>query len=417
MSTYGMTASRAAVAGALFFAAWCWLGACSDSDPPKASPTFDSGAASDSARPGNPTGPQDGAADADGADAALPTTLGNLTIEDVADTACSSPSGAPSQVASDGLLIPDRLARLAPQRWAAEGSQSDGVLFIDEDGGMRDAAVRLADDFNSVTFEGDQVGIAGTTSNKIIYRRFDGAGAPLTDTIELASDTPNALFSVADSDSTLVLWASSERVHARRVSRVGSVASVGDLLTGVGSRSISMSATPDGAGGFRLLASSDVAGGMFSLRTVTLSAGGVVGTAQEIFRTTAQHAVLRMVKTNEGYAALLEVGASPLAHLLLLDANGAATRILRLKGASRAFDMATRGNEFGILAKRANLGIEFRSFQAKGDVLAPWVCLPNSGTNAFAYGALASVDTGYRIAYSTGTPSVVWLPVGHLGTD
>jgi hypothetical protein len=180
----------------------------------------------------------------------------------------------------------------------------------------------------------------------------------------------------------------------------------------------SVSAAAAGPGSFAVAYTGDKAGGQYRTMFATLSLTQVTG-SREIL-SGPQQEVVRLVKTQTGWALLLlsSEGTNKLVpYVVILDANGSpAGPARRLKGTKRAYSIAVRGSDLGVVAWKDGEELAFRPLDAAGAALGSWVCLTAKQSAPETSGAVEADGSGWAISYRAPDGAILFQRFDRLGT-
>ncbi|MGZ3450837.1 MAG: hypothetical protein ACXVEF_14640 [Polyangiales bacterium] len=383
----------------------CLLVACDREHPQPSAPQFVP--ASDPQTPDSPSYPDPASFDGGGG---LP-----LVIE--ADTPCKLRGGAtqvvfPADAKSSGFT---RLAKAGTQR-IAEARYDQGFVVFDQS----DASGLFAlGDVNRIAPSDTEVAVVALSGpTDVIHGRFDLVGKPIGTPVTLGSDHPSDVAIGRSGTNTLAVWSTLYDVKARGVDAMGALAGAAFWLEKDSAKdSFHASIIDDGNGSFAIhWTDRRVSDGQFSSYFTVASTVGISGLAHKIFRTSEPHAAVALVKTDAGYAALIDHGKPSVPVIVPLDRAGRlAGPGHALAGATTALGMAVRSNELGVVAVRQDLSIGFRPFDSSGKPIGPWVCL-DAPSDVDLGAAIDTDGEGWAVLYSAPDGAQSLARLDRLGT-
>jgi hypothetical protein len=332
----------------------------------------------------------------------------------IADTACAAPGAAAASVYAPADAIRLEQLESVAGRWIA--SSPEGYVLFDRDGGNADGAPQqLAASFNVVASEGSTAGIVAS-GTVMQFLRIDEDGMTVNGPLGVDVDAPDAVAVASDSGDTLVVWAFNTKLEARPVSSGGVVGATFDVMAGAYSTFVFLEAAPrEGSTG--VVWTGDAELGTNTSFFVAIDPGGVPGEAVELLDTIETHSVSRIAATDDGWVVLF-TGEPPDNEPLLmtLAPDGQPTSgLFRLDGARYAYDLASRGDGFAVVAGRASGEAELRAFDLDVVPAADWVCLGADHDEA-APAAIAVDGAGYAVLHTALSGEVLLHRLDALGT-
>lgn len=371
--------------------------------------------------------------DADTADAVAPPPPSQLpgydggvgiNLLDVADTPCEkrggttkvilpADAGAPSM---GGLMV-------AGSRRATVATDGNGLLTFDADGSNPHYSEAGRIRSGGAAPFGAEILFAGTIDFLSVgAQRFDANGAPLGDAVVLDGQVARGISVGSDGQRGFVAYAVPNAIWALAV---GATTDAGaapfELALTDRTNAPTLSIAPATNGLFAFAFSGDDGGESFQTAFGRATATGRAGDPQRLFEGRAPRHVVRLARTPNGFALLLGVtGSQRYAMLVMLDVGGRPTTSgLKLLGTLDGADLAVRGEELGVLARRYEGGraaVEFRPFDLRGNPLGPWVCLDDLGGRTDLGGGLTADGNGYAAVYRAQDQTTYFARFDRLGT-
>lgn len=346
--------------------------------------------------------------------------LGNVTIVDEPDVACTHDSSAVPIEIYPASANPSGFARLemVGSRRVAWTSFGSGFTLFDAIGANANPTLTsVADSYNFATSEGATVGLAGVTSDSVYFRRYDASGAAAFAPLGLGSTNGTGLLIGGSAGASLVAWGQGDAVQAVGVSEAGNVGVQFTFGAGTIGSYVKGSIAP-ATGGFAVAWTGEPVPNMVRTSFALTSATGLTKPVVQIATSSFPHQLVKMVKTPGGYALLFNGDfPSSTLYVLAVDGNG---KVLgpahRLLGGQFGWDLAAQGDKLGVLALKDTGEAVFRPLDASGAPLGPWLCFAGPSPNdLYITAALQAAGAGYEILYRGNDGAVDLTAVDALG--
>jgi hypothetical protein len=327
--------------------------------------------------------------------------LGSIAVVDVSDTECKSLIGSATELYPAASNPPafSALLRVGSTR-VAGGRFAGGFVTFGLDGsGPSPSPIGLDPDFNLVASEEVTLGLVASDGTSIRFQRYGADEQPIGPEVVLGSASGIGLSIAGQPGGSLAVWGASPGMRARYVDDSGALMPAydfGEATPGAGLVSSVARAEAD----FAVLWSAKGDDGAHTW-FARLGAAAALGPEVDLTGAAGDHYVVKLVRTQGGYAALLN-GGSPLtaAYLIVLnEAGGVVGPARRLLGATFGWDLAALGSSLGVLAFREDGSTEFRPFSAAGDPLGDWRCVDGPSSQSFNLAAIDADGPGYAIVY------------------
>lgn len=331
--------------------------------------------------------------------------FGSVDIVDVGDSPCSLLQGAVVELYPDNSKAPalNRLFQVAGKR-VAGGRYVPGFVTFGLDGSFPSASVVGLDlDFDLIASEGTTIGLATAASNAVRFQRYGADEAPIGTPVPLGAAV-GAGMAIAGDDATggsIVIWADPMNMNARFVNAAGVASPAFTFAEGLSTKAVTTSATKSGTS--FAVAWSTVENGTAHARFARLTSSGLVGSIVDIAGPAYSLYVLKLITTPNGHALLLHSGNLAFDTLVvLLDVEGHAVGpARRFLGTTYAMDIAPLGNNFGLLAKRADGAAAFRLLDGAATASGAWKCLDAPSDDVLDQAGIDADGTGWAIVYRT----------------
>lgn len=376
--------------------------------------------------------PRDGAVPLGDATAST-EPLGDLTTVDEPDVPCVPSGGTNVQLfpaGGNGGPAVTLLQSLGAKRFAT-GPDLPGFITFDPAGtnpqlvNIPQGAVQTV-----LVSEGTTVGSMVAGNGTVSYQRYDAAGAATGNAVTLASNItpiPSAIWTASSTAGTLGVWAHGDTLSVAGVTTAGAAAGAAwTLATGGVSAHVAVATSNDK---FMIASSFTQSGGTTAAQLQLATLTGPSGSAVPLTSSTVAIEVKSIVPTSSGYLLVVEGGGDNKVYLVPVNATGQVSGVARrLLGGDAPWALASRGDEVGLVTMSNDLVVNnvypgprrpmFRSFDATGKPLGPWVCLDDYIPVAQLQDMAIMTDgNGYSVVYKTKSDATNLIRFDRLGTN